>query len=59
MIDFVGTPPFLRITLLVAMESMHLRLARISVFLEDKICLHSGGPNEQFGTHERLSWCAR
>ena len=23
---------------------------------EDNFVSHSGGPNEQFGTHEKLSW---
>ena len=30
---FVGTPPFRRIALLVAMETMHLDIARISFFI--------------------------
>ena len=25
-------------------------------FFEDTFVSHSGGPNEQFGTHEKLSW---
>ena len=32
--DFVVTPPFLRIALWVAMETMHLHIAGISFFLE-------------------------
>ena len=31
--DFVVTPPFLRIALCVAMETMHLHIAGISFFL--------------------------
>ena len=45
--DFVVTPLFLRITLWVAMETMHLHIAGISFFLEVKIFfLHSAGPKE-------------
>ena len=33
MVVFVGTPPFRRIALWVAMETMHLDIARISFFL--------------------------
>ena len=25
-------------------------------FFEDTFVSHPGGPNEQFGTHEKLSW---
>ena len=35
--DFVVTPPFLRIALWVAMETMHLHIAAISFFLEVKL----------------------
>ena len=44
--DFVVTPPFLRIALWVAMETMHLHIAGISFFLEVKLFLHSAGPTE-------------
>ena len=33
MIDFVGTPPFLRMALRVAMVTMHLHIARTGLFL--------------------------
>ena len=33
MVVFVGTPPFGRIALQVVMETMHLDIARISLFL--------------------------
>ena len=33
MVVFVGTPPFRRIALWVAMETMHLDIVRISFFL--------------------------
>ena len=26
------------------------------IFFEDTLVSHPGGPNEQFGTHEKLSW---
>ena len=35
MVVVVGTPPFRRIALLVAMETMHLHIARLSFFYED------------------------
>ena len=33
MIDFVGTPPFLRMALRVAMVTMHFHIARTGLFL--------------------------
>ena len=56
MIVFVGTPPFRRIALWVAMETMHLDIARISFFSGDKFLGHDWGSNEQFNTHGNLSW---
>ena len=44
MVVFVGTPPFKRIALWVAMETMH------------KFLGHDWGSNEQFNIHENLSW---
>ena len=44
--DLVVTPPFLRIALWVAMETMHLHIAGIRFFLEVKLYLHSAGPKE-------------
>ena len=45
--DFVVTPPFLRIALWVAMETMHLHIAGISFFfLRLNFFLHSAGPTE-------------
>ena len=55
MSNFVGTPPFLRNALWVAMETMHFHIAQTNVFFEDNFVSHLGGPNEQFGTHEKLS----
>ena len=45
--DFVVTPPFWRIALWVAMETMHLYIAGTSFFFpEVKLFLHSEGPKE-------------
>ena len=54
MIVFVGTPNFLSITLQVAMATMHFYIAKTSLF-----CSDFGGPREQFGTGEKLSWGAK
>ena len=43
--DFVVTPPFLKIALWVAMETMHLHIAGISFFFR-LFFLHSVGPKE-------------
>ena len=59
MIDFVGTLSFLRIALWVAMEIMHLYLTRIRLFLEHKKVMYSLGLDEQYATHEKLSWGGR
>ena len=55
LVVFVGTPPFRRIPLWVAMETMHLDIARI-VFFWEQILGHDWGSNEQFNTHGNLSW---
>ena len=36
------------------MENMHFHIALTKCF-EDNFVSHSGGPNKQFGTHEKLS----
>ena len=36
------------------METMHFHIAHTN-FFEDIFVSHSRGPNEQFGTHEKLS----
>ena len=56
MIDFVhvGTPPFLRISFWVAMETMNFRVAQISFFFY-KMFREFGGPHERYGTHVKLS----
>ena len=52
MIGLIDTHPFLRITLLVAMETMHF-LHNPNRFRT--ICFALRETNEQFGTHEKLS----
>ena len=44
MVVFVGAPPFMRIVLWVAMETMHLDIARISFFLGTKFWSMTGVP---------------
>ena len=48
MIDFVGTPPFLRMGLQVAMVTRHFSHSPNRFILS--------GPREQFGTNAKLSW---
>ena len=43
MVDFVGTPPFLRMALQVAMVAMHFHIAPTGLFLRN-ILSHSGIP---------------
>ena len=59
MVVFVGTPLFRRIGLWVAMETMHLNIARISFQLGTFLGGHTWGPNEQFDTHQHLPWCRK
>ena len=40
MIGFVGTNPFLRITFWVAMETMHLHIARMFFLTAKAFCIH-------------------
>ena len=44
MIDFVDTPPFLRMALRVAMVAMHFHIAQTSLFLRNMFSSHSGVP---------------
>ena len=44
MVVFVSTPPFRRISLWVAIETMHLDLARISFFLGTNLWGMTGVP---------------
>ena len=55
MIDIVGIPPFLRIALPVATETMHFHIGQTNSFVS-KTFSHLGAPDKQFGTHERISW---
>ena len=56
MIDFVGTPTFLRIALWVAMATMHFHIAHTGFLLVGTFFSHSGDPREQFSTHENCPW---
>ena len=51
MVVFVGTPPFRRIALWVAMETMHLDIARIKKKSGDNFLGHDWVSNEQSNTH--------
>ena len=53
--NFVGRPPFSN-TLWVAIENMQFHIAQTKIFLRTPSFPIQGGPNEQFGTHEKLSW---
>ena len=54
MIGLLATPPFSRITLWVAMETMHFHKTQTDLaFMKTSFAFRS--PNEQFGIHEKLS----
>ena len=57
MIDFVGTPQFLRMALRVAMVTMHFHIAPTGLFFRN-IFNSFKGPREQFDTNDKLYWCA-
>ena len=38
------------------METIHFHIAHIKIVFEDNFVSRSGGPKEQFGTYEKLSW---
>ena len=38
------------------METLHFYIVHTKIFFEDTLVSHPGGPNEQFRTHENLSW---
>ena len=40
------------------METMHFHIANTNLFL-GQLCFAFGGPIEQFGTHEKLTWGCR
>ena len=44
MIDFVGTPPFLRMALQVAMVTRHFHIGPKGIFLRNIVFSHSGVP---------------
>ena len=50
MSTFVGTPPFLRSALCIAMETMQFNIAIIGLFL-GQYFPHLGGLPKQFDTH--------
>ena len=56
--DFVVTPPFLRIALWAAMETMHLHISGISFFWSlNFFCIQRA--LNKISTNEKLSWGAR
>ena len=48
MIDFVGTPPFLRMALQVAMVTRHFHMAPTVLFLRNIFLSHSVVPGNNF-----------
>ena len=50
MIDFVDTPPFLRIALRVAMATMHFHIAQTNLFLEEQFFRIYGIPGNNVAT---------
>ena len=55
MSNFIGRPPFSN-SLLGGIETMQFHIVQTNFFFEDTFVSHPGGPNEYFGTHEKLSW---
>ena len=53
MSNFIGRPPFSN-SLWVGIETMQFHIAQTKIFFEDTFVSHPGGPNEQFGTHEKI-----
>ena len=51
MIDFVGTPPFLRMALRVAMVTIHFHIAPTGLLFRNT-SFSFMGPREQFGTND-------
>ena len=58
MVVFVGTPPFRRIALWVAMETMHLDIPRISFFLGTNFWGMTGVPLNNSAPMETCPWVA-
>ena len=55
--NFVGKLPSWN-PLSVAIETMLLHIAQTCYF-KDCIVSHLGGPNKQFGIHDKLSWAVQ
>ena len=57
MSNFVGRPPPPLLKFAMGCHRNHAILhSPNQILFEDTFVSHSGGPNEQFGTHEKLSW---
>ena len=55
MSNFVGRPPLLKFAM--GCHRNHaISHSSNKIFFEDTFVSHPGGPNEQFGTNEQLSW---
>ena len=55
MSNFIGRPPLLKFAM--GWHRNHaISHSPNQNFFEDTFVSHPGGPNEQFGTHEKLSW---
>ena len=56
MIDFVGIFPYLIIIYSGCHGNHAFVHSQYKNSFKDNVVSHSGGPNEQFGTGEKLSW---
>ena len=55
MSNFIGRPPLLKFAM--DWHGNHaISHSSNQFFIEETFVSHPGGPNEQFGTHEKLSW---
>ena len=59
MIDFVDTPPFLRIALQVAMATMHSHIAQTGLFFLGIFFCIQGVPGANFAPVLNCPWGAR
>ena len=57
MIDFVGTPPFLRIAEWVATEIMHFHTTHNKFIFENNFCSHIGVPINNLSTMRNCPGC--
>ena len=55
MSNFIGIRLILK-TVMGCHENHAFSQGAYQIFFHDNFVSHSGGPNEQFGTHEKLSW---